>query len=205
MPSAQSKWDRIYEARIASSNLTIFKIEANPALVNAVRLLPRTGHALDLAAGLGGDSCFLALRGLTVDALDISTVAMTWVNNQAQRAKLPIHARAINIQSETLKANQYDVVHFHHFLDRSLCKAITQSLRPGGILIASTFLTPERLNGESPHDLPGPKNPNFRLNAGELPALFPSLQVIQFIETEADPNLDQGVAPYHGMIIGKKP
>ena len=70
MPSAQSKWDRIYEARIASSNLTIFKIEANPALVNAVRLLPRTGHALDLAAGLGGDSCFLALPSQVKTVLD---------------------------------------------------------------------------------------------------------------------------------------
>ena len=205
MSSAERKWDRIYEARIASSNLTIFEIEANPALVNAVRVLPRTGHALDLAAGLGGDSCFLAQRGLIVDALDISTVAMTWVNNQAQRAKLPINARAIDIQSDTLKANQYDVVHFHHFLDRSLCKAITHSLRPGGILIASTFLTPEHLTTECRHDLPGPNDPNFRLNTGELPTLFANLQVIQFVETEADPRLDLGVAPYHGMIVGKKP
>ena len=195
MPSAQSKWDRIYEARIASSNLTIFKIEANPALVNAVRLLPRTGHALDLAAGLGGDSCFLALRGLTVDALDISTVAMTWVNNQSLQATLPIHASAIDIRSDTLKTNHYDLVHFHHFLDRSLVEAISRSLKPGGLLVASTFLTPEHLTSEQRRDLPGPSNPDFRLKDGELLALFPSLDIIRFIETDAEPALDHGVPP----------
>ena len=83
MSSAQGKWDRIYSTKIASGDLTIFEIEANLALTSAARLLPKKGRALDLAAGLGGDSCFLAEQGLTVDAIDISTVAMDWVNNQS--------------------------------------------------------------------------------------------------------------------------
>ena len=110
MASAQGKWDRIYKAKIATGDLTIFEIEANLALISAARLLPKKGRALDLAAGLGGDSRFLAERGLTVDAIDISTVAMDWVNNQSLQATLPIHASAIDIRSDTLKTNHYDLV-----------------------------------------------------------------------------------------------
>lgn len=205
MSSAQRKWDRIYEARIASDDLTIFEIEANQALISATLVLPKRGRALDLAAGLGGDSRFLAELGLTVDALDISTVAMNWVNKQSLQANLPIRARAVDIQSDALKSNHYDLIHFYHFLDRSLGHAITRSLKPGGMLIASTFLTPGDLAPEQRRDLPGPSNPDFRLNAGELLTLFPGLDVVQFIETGAEPALDQGVAPYHGMIIAKKP
>ena len=205
MSSAQGKWDRIYSTKIASGDLTIFEIEANLALTSAARLLPKKGRALDLAAGLGGDSRFLAEQGLTVDAIDISTVAMDWVNNQSLQATLPIHANAIDIRSDTLKTNHYDLVHFHHFLDRSLVEAISRSLKPGGLLIASTFLTPEHLTSEQRRDLPGPSNPDFQLKDGELLALFPSLDIIQFIETDAEPALDHGVPPYHGMIIARKP
>jgi tellurite methyltransferase len=205
MSSAQGKWDRIYKAKIASGDLTIFEIEANLALISAARLFPKKGRALDVAAGLGGDSRFLAERGLTVDAIDISTVAMDWVNKQSLHANLPIHASAVDIQSDALKSNHYDLIHFYHFLDRSLGHAITRSLKPGGLLIASTFLTPGNLAPDQRRDLPGPSNPNFRLNAGELLTLFPGLDVVQFIETGAEPALDQGVAPYHGMIIARKP
>ena len=205
MSPAQGRWDRIYTAKIAAGNLTIFEIEANLVLISAAGLLPKKGRALDLAAGLGGDSRFLAEQGLTVDAIDISRVAMDWVNIQSLQATLPIHARAIDIQSDTIKTNYYDLVHFHHFLDRSLVEAITRSIKPGGLLIASTFLTPEHLTSEQHRDLPGPRNPDFRLKDGELLALFPSLDVIQFIETRAEPALDHGVAPYHGMIIARKP
>ena len=130
MSSAQRKWDRIYEARITSGDLTIFEIEANQALISAAFVLPKRGRALDLAAGLGGDSRFLAELGLTVDALDISTVAMNWVNKQSLQANLPIRARAVDIQSDALKSNYYDLIHFYHFLDRSLGHAITRSLKP---------------------------------------------------------------------------
>ena len=205
MSSAQRKWDRIYRAKIASGDLTLFEIEANLTLISAARLLPKKGRALDLAAGLGGDSRFLAEQGLTVDAIDISTVAMTWLNNQSLQAGLSIHTRAMDIQSDTLKSNHYDLVHFHHFLDRSMGEAITRSLKPSGLLIASTFLTPEHLTADQRRDLPGPSNPDFRLKDGELLALFPGLDVIRFIETGAEPALDQGVAPYHGMIIARKP
>jgi tellurite methyltransferase len=205
MSSAQRKWDGIYRAKIASADLTIFEIEANQALISAEGLLPKKGHALDLAAGLGGDSRFLAERGLTVDAIDISTVAMDWVNNQSLQAKLPIQANAIDIQGDTLKSNRYDLVHFHHFLDRSLGEAITRSLKPGGLLIASTFLTPKHFTLEQRRDLPGPSSPGFRLKEGELLTLFPSLDIILSIETGAKPALDQGIAPYHGMIIARKP
>jgi tellurite methyltransferase len=205
MSSAQGKWDRIYKAKIASGDLTIFEIEANLALISAARLFPKKGRALDVAAGLGGDSRFLAERGLTVDAIDISTVAMDWVNKQSLHANLPIHASAVDIQSDALKSNHYDLIHFYHFLDRSLGHAITRSLKPGGLLIASTFLTPGNLAPDQRRDLPGSSNPNFRLNAGELLTLFPGLDVVQFIETGAEPALDQGVAPYHGMIIARKP
>ena len=72
MPSAQSKWDRIYEARIASSNLTIFNIEANPALVSreaveSKRTLPMAHDSIenyDVGQLIGRGGCAEVYRAV---------------------------------------------------------------------------------------------------------------------------------------------
>ena len=59
------------------------------------------------------------------------------------------------------------------FLFRPLAPAIAAALAPGGLLLYETFTVDQR-------SLPqGPRNPAFLLEHGELPRLFPTLEVLE--------------------------
>ena len=90
----------------------------------------KKGAALDLAAGLGRHTNYLAERDWHVTAVDISSVAI---------GKLPvlqnITAVVSDIEEYELKENAYDlVVLFYHF-DRNLFPKIYKALKQGGLLI----------------------------------------------------------------------
>ena len=58
------------------------------------------------------------------------------------------------------------------FLYRPLAPILCELLAPGGILLYETFTTGQlELDG-------GPRNPDFLLEPGELPGLFPNLEII---------------------------
>jgi hypothetical protein len=58
------------------------------------------------------------------------------------------------------------------FLFRPLAPAIERALAPGGILIYETFTRAQPAHGW------GPKSPDFLLESGELPGLFPGLETL---------------------------
>ena len=58
------------------------------------------------------------------------------------------------------------------YLHRPLCAALAESLRPGGLLLYETFTTAQIEPG-----LWAQSNPAFLLEPGELPGLFPTLEV----------------------------
>ncbi len=119
-------------------------------------LLPPTGAALDLACGRGANAFFLARAGLTVEAWDLADVAVASVAEQAQRRKLPIHARVRDVVLEPPAAESFDVIVVSHFFDRSICPALIDAVRPGGLLFYQTW-TRTRVNDA------GPRNERFRL------------------------------------------
>ena len=202
MPAGK-KWDEIYSARLSASSLDLSDLTANSFLKSAGSYLPKKGHALDLAAGLGADSNHLAALGFDVDAWDASSVAMTWLENQARQAHRAIRTRVVDLVAEAFEGHRYDVIHVHHFLDRSLCGAIETALHPGGILLFSTFLTPPALSAAQKAASPGPSRPEFRLVPGEVVELFPTLEPVLHLET--DQVVDGALPPCHGFLIGRKP
>lgn len=116
--------------------------------------------ALDIACGLGRHSKYLAEQGFEVDALDISSVAIS------QLQGLPnITAKEVDFDSYILPKEKYDLIVCVYFLDRSLFDPMIDALKPNGIIIMETFL----------HDQSNervPSNPAFLLNEGELEAAF---------------------------------
>ena len=139
---------------------------AEPAWVvrQHTRLLPLTGTALDLAAGLGGNARFLARCGLQVDAWDISDRAVELLNRYAQAYKLPITARQVDLEHRPWPEAQFDVVAISRWLDRSAFDDIRALVRPSGLLLWQTFLAPVQPNA--------PKNPDYYLESGELTVVF---------------------------------
>lgn len=164
-----AKWDAFY--RDSDSDCHSVHI-----LRQHMYLLPRKGHCLDLACGLGANSIFLAEFGLSVDAWDISQVALQKLQQKADlQGFLPIQCRQVNIQANSLPKNHYDVIVVSRFFDRSLSDAIINALKPGGILFYQTY-TREKL------DPTGPTNPDYLLKRNELLRLFSPLTVVYYQE-----------------------
>ena len=156
---ARDKWNEKYQDAELST-------PAEPAWVvrQHTRLLPLSGTALDLAAGLGGNARFLARCGLQVEAWDISDHAVALLNRYAQTYRLPITARQVDLEQHPWPDAQFDVVAISRWLDRSAFDDIRARVRPGGLLFWQTFLAPVQPNA--------PKNPDYYLESGELTAAF---------------------------------
>lgn len=174
------KWNRVYSQ--ADSSV----IQVSEVLIDNAFLLPKTGAALDLACGLGGNALFLAQQGLAVTAWDISSVAIARLAATADRQGLNINACQQNISSLSLAKSSFDVIAVSRFLDRTLTDAIIGALKPGGLLFYQTF-TKEKTSGQ------GPNNPNFLLERNEFLGLFSRLAVLFYRENSLCGNLQKGL------------
>jgi SAM-dependent methyltransferase len=116
--------------------------------------------ALDLACGMGRHSKHLASQGFEVDALDISSVAISHLSDLSH-----INAKEVDFDTYTLPKEKYDLIICVYFLKRSLFDQMIDALKPNGILLMETFLHDTENERE-------PSNPAFLLNEGELESFF---------------------------------
>lgn len=186
----QAKWDEIYSQ--APQQTTAAEVLAAHAC-----LLPKRGRALDLACGLGGNALFLAEAGLSVDAWDISAVALQALQISAAQRQLSIDIRQCDIAPIILPTDSYDVIVISRFLDRALSNAIMAALKAGGLLFYQTF-TREKL------DRQGPSNPDYLLASNELLRLFAPLTLIFYQEYAGIGDLQRGDRN-EARFIGQKP
>lgn len=166
MDEVRRKWDHIYAKKD-----TDYTPEPCDALSLHNYLLPVTGKAIDLACGLGGNALFLADRGLSTTAVDISSVAL---EKLARRQHALIETLCADINAESIASSEYDVIVVSNYLDRTICAAISNALVPGGLLFYQTFV----LNKVTPET--GPGNPDYLLKPNELLSLFEKLEVKVF-------------------------
>ena len=165
--SIEAKWDDIYEKNGFSLPVDV--------LVENSFLLPKKGCALDLACGLGANALFLAEKGLAVHAWDISSVALNRLKQNAALKNLKVSVKQVLIQPEALLKETFDVIVLSRFLDRSLCNAIMESLKPDGLLFYQTYVR-EKVASD------GPRNPDFLLARNELLELFKPLKLVVYRE-----------------------
>lgn len=173
----RAKWDARYsDATGATSPIEV--------LGDYAHLLPATGRALDLACGLGGNALFLAERGLTVDAWDLSPVAIERLSERA--AGRSVTATVRDVVAAPPDASRYDVICVGNFLERALCPALSAALRPCGLLFYQTW-SRERVDDSGPGDGP------YRLDVNELLRLFPGLLVRAYREEGSIGDVQQGL------------
>lgn len=140
--------------------------------------IPMPGHALDLASGLGRHTIWLAERGWTVTAVDISDAAIAKARAQTEAFKNRIHFENQPIENFLESGLTFDLIVVFHFLDRALFSKITRAIRPGGFLIYKTYTVAQRNFGT------GPRSPEHLLNYGELARAFPELRTFHSAEIE---------------------
>jgi len=161
--------------------------ESGPAparfLTQLVHRLPK-GKALDVAAGSGRNSLYLATQGFHVDALDRDEEAMTQLTATAKQRNLPnLTTRTVDLERASderpeFPKQEYDVIIVFFYLHRPLFPALIESLKPNGVLIYETFLIDNYLRHQHP------RRWEFCLAHNELLRLTSTLRVLSYDEGE---------------------
>jgi len=135
------------------------------------------GQALDIACGKGRNTHFMAEHGFSVDAVDYSDYALSFLENRPD-----IHPIEADLDHYTIAPESYDLIVNCYYLERRLFPQIINGLKKGGVLIFETYI---EADGEEYHQ---PSNPDFMLKRNELLKAFMDLDVIYYEERE-DVNL----------------
>ena len=152
----RARWDERYRTQVVDwTPAPVVSRCAPPAAPGA--------RALDVACGAGRHSLTLAELGYTVDAVDISAVALAQLVTEAERRGLAerVHPLCADLDVWRPPAARYAVVVQVAFFDRALLPATLVALEPGGLLILEAFNT-ARLVAHPDF------NPAFLLQRGEL-------------------------------------
>ncbi len=129
-------------------------------------------RALDVACGDGRNAAYLAELGFEVHAVDVSDVAIDAVRATAADRGLAIDASQSDLEADGLPEGPYDVIVQINYLQRDLLASLARTLAPGGVLIVETFTRADR------EELGNGVGSRYLLEPGELPTLFPGLEVI---------------------------
>lgn len=152
-----------------------------------LREAARRGPVVDLACGRGRHALAAARLGLPVLGLDRSREFLAELLAGARRHRLPLAGVRVDLENGPglpLRAGSCGAILVFRFLFRPLAPAIVEALSPGGLLLYETFTLAQRAQGW------GPRNAAFLLGPGELPALFPDLEVL---------------AGWEGVVAGERP
>jgi tellurite methyltransferase len=172
--SGREKWNRRYREkqwRPFPDTPSEWLVESRSLLLGA-----GGGRGLDVACGNGRNALYLARRGLRVDAVDISDVAIDGLRAAAVDRGLAIEPRRMDLEAEPLPVARYDVIVQISYLQRDLFEPLARALTPGGILIVETVTRAhlERLGNRF--------DPRFVLEENELRGSFPDLVVRRYRE-----------------------
>jgi len=149
------------------------------------------GNALDIAAGTGRNTHYLAEKGFVVDAVDYSDYALAKIKDMATINKIET-----DLDTYRLEFNAYDLIVNCNYLDRRHFPQIKEALKEGGLLIFETFIV---AHGEEYHQ---PSNLDYVLRKNELLHTFIGLDIIYYEERE-DVNLS-GEKVKVASLVGRK-
>ncbi len=138
--------------------------------------------ALDVACGTGRHSLWLAEMGWQVDAVDVSAVGLAKLVETAQARSLSyaIHPFHADLSIWRPEPARYDLILVSFYLERPLLPALKDALKPGGLLLYTTFHTD--LLRLRPHD-----NPAYLLQPGELLSTFSAWEILAYEERRLSP------------------
>jgi len=170
----RERWNQRYRAGAYDFDPTAWLVERR-SLVQPRRPAAR---ALDLACGAGRNALYLAGLGYSVDAWDISDVALDLLRAELERRRaagqsLAITLLRVDLKTATLPGSAYDLVLTIHFLKRSLFASMGAALRSDGLLVVQTLMR---------RAAPDDRNPAYLLEPGELRAAFPRLELLEYQE-----------------------
>ncbi len=152
------------------------------------------GSALDLAAGPGRNSIYLAQLGWRVTAADGSAVAIDILRERAREKMLSVETQVGDLEAGEFEiaAAAFDLVLSCYYLQRSLIPGMKSGLRPGGLLIMIVHLA----------DADQPQGTPARAYPGELRAAFEGWPVLHYREGQPGENCHRHAV---AELVARKP
>ena len=158
----------------------LFGAAPNAYLVSKAGELPRTGRALSVADGEGRNSVWLAERGMAVDALDFSPVAVAKAKSFAATRGVEINFAVANVVELNWPSETYDVVvaifiQFAAPEERARLFAwFKRALKPGGLLILQGYRVEQLGYGTG-----GPPERDHLYSATMVRAAFSDCEILE--------------------------
>jgi SAM-dependent methyltransferase len=178
----RARWDRRY-----ASGEYVPRTRPSPFLLEWLPRLP-VGRALDVATGTGRNALALAEAGFTVDAVDVSPVAIDRGRAEAERRHLEIDWVVADLDTGVLPGDGYDLIVVVRYRNRDLWPKLRAALAPDGWILIEHHLQTSR------DDVAGPSDDGFRLEPGELLGAFAGLRIVHYTE-QVEPT-DDGEARF---------
>jgi SAM-dependent methyltransferase len=188
-------FDQLYR-----SSRHYFGPEPNELVIQYYQLMDRTLRVLDLGAGQGRNSLFLARRGYGVDAVDPSRVAADSVTAAAEQENLDIRVYPCGFEAFTPQAGGYGgilVLGLIQLLSWDSIDRLMSDVRdwslPGALVLTMTFTvddpTHERFSHSPQWAAAGPNSfvhsqegSRTFLEPGQLRRLFAGFEVLHYQE-----------------------
>ncbi|RSD26081.1 class I SAM-dependent methyltransferase [Mesobacillus subterraneus] len=175
MVDTSEKWNDKYSKKVSVGHIPM----PNKKL-SGLKPVLKGGKALDLACGLGGNSFYLAENGYAVTGLDISEVAVNFVNKEAGRRSMQVKAYSADLSNQLKNTDdQYDLVIMTYFLARSLFPTIKQLVNTNGYFFMETYFKAGPGSKETISDA-------YKLESNELLEVFRDWRIIFFEEAEEE-------------------
>ena len=140
----------------------------SPWVERWAHLIAAKGRVLDVAAGSGRHTRFLAARGHPVTAIDCDAAAIAPLAEVAE-----IVVADLEQDPWPLGQQAFAAIVVTHYLWRPLMPFLKAALAPGGVLICETFAAGNETVGR-------PRNPAFLLASGELLTLAEGLRIVAY-------------------------
>ena len=141
---------------------------ASPWLLRWTHLIATGGSVLDVAAGSGRHTRWLAERGFSVTAIDRDAPALQTLADCAETIVADIERDPWPLVGRT-----FDAVLVTNYLWRPLFLDLVAAVAPGGVLVYETFAAGNESVGR-------PARPEFLLAAGELLVAVPGLRIVAY-------------------------
>lgn len=206
MNSTQEAWRHYYcrrwrqPAKVAE--------EPNEIILRAAQC-KSAGWALDIGAGAGRDTLYLARRGFKVSAIDLAVSGIMRMQAVSRREQLDLSAQVADA-SQYRYEGPYDMIvsvlmlnHLSGAAARSLVRKMKAYMAPGGVVVIAALTK----DGDSYRSKVG--KDYFYPDAGELPKLFEGWEVVDYRErrtiTDAGWWTASPAANTHAELIVRKP
>ena len=166
--------------------------------IDDLRHAGRLGPVIDVACGRGRHALPAARAGLPIIGVDRSSDFLAELKDNAFALGEDVPCLRTDLETSPhlpLREASCGAILVFRYLHRPLCGALAGLLAPGGLLLYETFTEAQ---GTRPY---GPSRPEFLLKNGELPQLFPSLEVESYEELEHGRPRPDAIA----RLVARKP